>query len=173
MTNIFTVQKNLRKSNTTLIVIRLLGAKFKNYKLTWDYGTNMQPNDNKGSITFSEVFLDGKYIGHQFTGTLIRQENAKEVTKTFVGFTRVAENINDLSKSGEPGNENDSSASTGDHPDLDIKTSIGPHSSGGVTINVLDNTTSEEGNTAKFSIVLNHKPIFKPNALKDRHYCGD
>jgi hypothetical protein len=62
-----------------------------NYKLTWDYGTNMQPNDNKGSITFSEVFLDGKYIGHQFTGTLIRQENAKEVTKTFVGFTRVAD----------------------------------------------------------------------------------
>ncbi|VVM26466.1 hypothetical protein BSPWISOXPB_6038 [uncultured Gammaproteobacteria bacterium] len=45
--------------------------------------------------------MDGKYIGHQFTGTLIRQENAKEVTKTFVGFTRVAENINDLSKSGE------------------------------------------------------------------------
>jgi hypothetical protein len=43
--------------------------------------------------------LDGKYIGHQFTGTLIRQENAKEVTKTFVGFTRVAENINDLSES--------------------------------------------------------------------------
>jgi hypothetical protein len=38
----------------------ILGAKFKNYKLTWDYGTNMQPNDNKGSITFSEVFLDGK-----------------------------------------------------------------------------------------------------------------
>ncbi|VVM26465.1 hypothetical protein BSPWISOXPB_6037 [uncultured Gammaproteobacteria bacterium] len=31
----------------------------------------------------------------------------------------------------------------------------------------MDNTTSEEGNTAKFSIVLNHKPIFKPNALKD------
>jgi uncharacterized protein (TIGR02145 family) len=145
----------------------ILGAKFKNYKLTWDYGTNMQPNDNKGSITFSEVFLDGKYIGHQFTGTLIRQENAKEVTKTFVGFTRVAENINDLSESGESGNENDSSSSTGDHPDLDIKTSIGLHSSGGVTINVLDNTTSEEGNTAKFSIVLNHKPIFKPNALKD------
>jgi hypothetical protein len=49
-------------------------VKIKNYKLTWDYGTNMQPNDNKGSITFSEVFLDGKYIGHQFTGTLIRQD---------------------------------------------------------------------------------------------------
>jgi hypothetical protein len=49
-------------------------------------------------LRFFEVFLDGKYIGHQFTGTLIRQENAKEVTKTFVGFTRVAENINDLSK---------------------------------------------------------------------------
>jgi hypothetical protein len=39
----------------------ILGAKFKNYKLTWDYGTNMQPNDNKGSITFSEVFLDGNF----------------------------------------------------------------------------------------------------------------
>jgi hypothetical protein len=69
-------------------------------------------------------------------------------------FTRIAENINDLSESGESGNENDSSSSMGDHPDLDIKTSIGLHSSGGVTINVLDNTTSEEGNTAKFSIVL-------------------
>jgi hypothetical protein len=65
---------------------------FKNYKLTWDYGTNMQPNDNKGSITFSEVFLDGKYIGHQFTGTLIRQENAKEVTKRLNNFRISARN---------------------------------------------------------------------------------
>jgi hypothetical protein len=65
--------------------------------------------------------------------------------------------INDLSESGELGNENDSSASTGDHPDLDIKTSIGLHSSGGVTLYVFGNTTSEGGNTGKILIVFNHK----------------
>jgi hypothetical protein len=63
---------------------------------------------------------------HQPTWPLLLPGELKRAItpKWVMGFTRVAENINDLSESGELGNENDSSASTGDHPDLDIKTVI-------------------------------------------------
>jgi hypothetical protein len=77
----------------------------------------------------ASVFLSNQCASKLMTNIFTVQKNLRKI----VGFTRVAENINDLSKSGEPGNENDSSASTGDHPDLDIKTSISPHSSGGLS----------------------------------------
>ena len=79
----------------------IFGATFKDHKLIWNYGTNMQANNSKGNITFAEVILDGKYIGHQFTGTLVwRSDISGEQTQSFVGFTHVAmpKTKNDKSK---------------------------------------------------------------------------
>jgi len=70
----------------------IFGATFKDRTLTWDYGTNMQLNDSKGSITFAEVILNGQFVGHQFTGTLIRHLETNEIVKPFVGFAAVGYN---------------------------------------------------------------------------------
>ncbi|OIR25716.1 FISUMP domain-containing protein [Bathymodiolus thermophilus thioautotrophic gill symbiont] len=141
----------------------IFGAKFKNYKLTWDYGVNIQSNDSKGSITFSEVFLNGKYIGHQFTGKLIRQMS----TETFVGFTTSSINntsnsleessnsISQYNNSGTTNNGNGNNANNG----TSTNNSTSANNSAVVTTNILNNTTSEYGDTAKFSITLSSKPV--------------
>jgi len=67
----------------------VFNAVFKDYKLTWEYGNNLQPNDSKGSITFSDVILNGQFVGHQFIGTLTRNLITGEQTETFAGFSRI------------------------------------------------------------------------------------
>ena len=82
----------------------VFGAIFKDRKLTWDYGTNMQFNEHKGSITFSEVILNGKYIGHQFTGTLIRKIATEEKAESFIGFASVTAFGADANTNSDDGN---------------------------------------------------------------------
>ena len=174
----------------------IFGAQFKNFKLTWDYGTTMQPNYSRGSIAFAEVFLNGSYVGHQFTGTIVRQAGASmgEDVESFIGFTNIAalplikglEGDDSDGDSGDDdsdgddsdGDSSDDSDDDGDSSDdSDDSDDDGDSSDGddsddnsnivGVTIKVLDNTTSETGGTAKFSMVLDAKPIFGPGAIKN------
>jgi len=122
----------------------VLNAKFKNYRLTWDYGTNMQINDHKGDITFADVILNGEYVGHQFAGTLTRHldgiEGAKE---SFAGFAYIPlsfggynDNSNSDGNGSNSGGNNSNSGGNGSNPDGNNSNSDGNESnSGGIGLN--------------------------------------
>jgi len=148
----------------------IFGATFKDHTLTWDYGTNMQPNLSRGSIIFSEVFLNGQYAGHQFAGKLVWQSDLEGGVQSFTGFTRLVhfqKNFTENSTGDNVTLGDNTSGPSGPSESSEVDTGYGSSASSGigsgvpgVTITVLDRESSWEGGTAKFSIVLDAEPIF-------------